>query len=378
MSTGNIIFITIILIIYWIILLRKYEIDRVYDIGDIDAEELFKKYNPMVAGCIQGGRKILSRDLLAVILNLIDKKNIGLEIKQSEQLDKNYEYIIYKVPEKENEMDEIEKIIYNWLFDYKQDKAELSQAISKMPLNIMAKDNMEKLNNEVEKQLDKIGVNQHKVPNIIKIFNGVILIFAWLIGLKNMFENNFYFEINDNIAGTVVMLLYPIYPLVIVAVIKLVNILVKKFCNILEKYDIVTEKVFKSTALIVALYVVLAIFTLINVRPEDRYVLADEALLGVAILICVTDKQMLKNSPLAIEDYSKLNCLKRQMEDYTLLEEKDVEHIVFWGKYLAYAVSFGNGRNLIKRVKGLDEFDIADEFFDFKIETYESKKIKLF
>lgn len=377
MSTGNIIFITIILVIYWIILLRKYEIDRVYDINDIDADELFKKYNPMVAGCIQGGRKILSRDLLAVILNLIDKKNIGLEIKQSEQLDKNYEYIISKVPEKENELDEIEKIIYNWLFDYKQDKADLSQAISKMPLNIMAKDNMERINNEVEKQLNKIGVNQHKVPDIIKIFNGLILLAAWFIGLKHMFEKGFYFEINDNIAGAVALVLYSAFPLVVVAVIKIVNILVKKFCNILEKYDIVTEKVFKSTALLVTLFGVLAIFTLINVKPEDRYVLVDEALLGVAILICVTDKQMLKNSPLAIEDYSKLNCLKRQMEDYILLEEKDVEHIVLWGKYLAYAVSFGNGRTLIKRVKGLDEFDIADEFLDFEIETYDSKKTKL-
>ena len=69
---------------------------------------MFEKYNPLIAGCIQGNREILSRDILAVILGLINKKIIKLEfLTNSTQTKDAYKYYIEKNPEKENEMDEI-------------------------------------------------------------------------------------------------------------------------------------------------------------------------------------------------------------------------------------------------------------------------------
>ena len=63
---------SIILVIYWIVLLIVYEKDKRYVVSNINEEELFKKYNPLLAGCIEETRDILSRDIIAVILNLIN------------------------------------------------------------------------------------------------------------------------------------------------------------------------------------------------------------------------------------------------------------------------------------------------------------------
>ena len=51
--TFKIIIIAICLLVYWIILMLIYEKDKKYILDYVDDEELFKKYNPMIAGCIQ-------------------------------------------------------------------------------------------------------------------------------------------------------------------------------------------------------------------------------------------------------------------------------------------------------------------------------------
>ena len=108
---------------------------------------------------------------------------------------------------------------------------------------------------------------------------------------------------------------------------------------------------------------------IITLLVGNKYLVADEILICISLIIMLTDDLMIKNSVKMIEDFSKINCLKKHIEDYSMMEDRDIEHVTLWGKYLAYAVSFGNGRTLIKREKGVDEFDIADEFWDFEIEA---------
>ena len=68
-----------ILFIYWLILINKYEKDKKYLISPND-EEMFEKYNPLMAGCIQGSRNVLARDIIAVVLDLVNKKYLKLDI----------------------------------------------------------------------------------------------------------------------------------------------------------------------------------------------------------------------------------------------------------------------------------------------------------
>ena len=92
--TNKVIIFTICLFIYWIILLLIYEKDKKQIIQDLDEDELFKKYNPMLAGCIQGSRDILARDIIAVILGLINKNNIKLQIYGKSKGKDKYTYAI--------------------------------------------------------------------------------------------------------------------------------------------------------------------------------------------------------------------------------------------------------------------------------------------
>ena len=116
--TKTVLIFAIILFAYWVILLFVYEKDKKYRTSYTDEDELFKKYNPLIAGCIQGSREILARDIIAVILNLIDKKLIKMEIMPSVRENEPYSYILLKPnSEDEKKMDEIEKYICGWIFE---------------------------------------------------------------------------------------------------------------------------------------------------------------------------------------------------------------------------------------------------------------------
>lgn len=370
MSTTTIILFTVALIIYWIFLLYKFEIDSKYEVSNINAEELFQKYNPMVAGCFQGGRDILPRDILAVILNLIEKRNIGLEIKSTNDEKKKYNYYISRVPEKENEMDKIEKKIYYWLFsDYNKESIELSSAISKMPLNIMAKPNMEELSQEVKQMLNKIGVNQHKVPKIVKTIDVIILFLVWISIMLHLLNKGYSMDENIRTILVAICMIIFCFPIFYIIMIKVWNLIFKKCINFIDKINIADSKVFKMAIVLFAIFLAIAITSFIQESPDNRYIIVDEALYCIAIIIVATDKKMLNNSPLAIEDYSKLNSLKNNIEEYSLMEEKDLEYIVLWGKYLAYAVSFGNAKKITKGYKDLQDLNISDDFFELKVEV---------
>ena len=85
----------IALSIYWIVLLVLFEkedtIDYTYE--NIDDTETLKKYNPLIAGCIVDNRQVLPRDIMAVVLNLIQKDYIKMEMVPNKDTDgENYIY----------------------------------------------------------------------------------------------------------------------------------------------------------------------------------------------------------------------------------------------------------------------------------------------
>ena len=175
----------LVLLGYWIVLLVKYENDKKHPIINIKEEELFKKYNPMLAGCLQGSRDILARDIIAVILNLIDKKNIELDIKNTLEGKENYRYFINKVPNKEHEMDEIERYVYNWIFAG-SGAVNLADALKKLPEDKIANEKFKELNKMVQKSLNQKGSNLKGVPKILRIFNTILFIVSIYISIKHM------------------------------------------------------------------------------------------------------------------------------------------------------------------------------------------------
>ena len=63
---------------------------------------------------------------------------------------------------------------------------------------------------------------------------------------------------------------------------------------------------------------------------KNQIALVTELLIGVSTLIILTDDLMMKNDPIIAEDYSRLNALKYKIENYSMMQNRDVKEIVLW------------------------------------------------
>lgn len=52
-----------------------------------------------------------------------------------------------------------------------------------------------------------------------------------------------------------------------------------------------------------------------------------------------------------IDEQDKWKALKKYMEDFSLLKEKEVPDLVLWEKFLVYATAFGISEKVIKQLK---------------------------
>lgn len=65
------------------------------------------------------------------------------------------------------------------------------------------------------------------------------------------------------------------------------------------------------------------------------------------------------------EEYIKAQCLKAYIEDYSLLDEKDIESTIIWEDYLAYAVAFGISNKVTDKFsEGLLNLNLALQDLD--------------
>ena len=343
---GNTVLVfAICLAIYWIILLFVYEKDKKYIVSDVNAKELFKKYNPLIAGCIEGNREILSRDIIAVILNLINKGNIKLTLKGSIEEKSFYKYIIEKVPEKEKDMDRIEAYIYNWVF--KHDVESLDSRLKAMPKEKNANNMFKTLNDMAKRELNHIGANNASVPKRIRILDVFLLIISIVLvfnHLPSYMDVSTYLTMDSIIIFFVILFLPLIFTLIINIIIRFRHFITNR------AQKISSQKVVTTSITVIVFTLIIMAITYFIFHSFD--LLLDELLIGVATLIVLTDNLMLKNSIKMIEDYSKLTTLKNNLE-YTLLSEKDIEQVVLWNQYLAYAVSFGIGKKIIDKMKDI-------------------------
>ncbi len=356
--TNKILIISIIFFAYWIVLIFIYEKDKKYVASYTGEEELFEKYNPLIAGCIQGSREILARDIIAVILNLIDKKKIKMEIVPSSRYKEPYKYMLEKT--NEENMDEIEIYIYRWLFK-SNSSVDLAERLKEMPKEEVANKKFKELNKIAKRKLNEIGANMNKVPMTIRVFN----VFLFLISLVLVYVHIQYnkFEIYDSNSiylkvltlGKLIIILIPVLiglisiPInLLVATRHRVHKLVRKFTG---------QKIVTTTATIALLFFIIIFITAIFAK-ESRFLIVDELLIGISLIIMLTDNLMIKNEAVRIEDFSRLNMLKDKLEDDTLFEDRDIEQIVLWEKYLAYGVAFGVSGKISKRIK---EMHIDDD-----------------
>lgn len=356
--TGKIGIVAICLFIYWIILIGIYEKDKKYKVVNIDEDELFKKYNPMVAGCIQGSRNILARDIIAIILGLINKKIIKLDIESKLEGKDDYSYFIAKNIELENEMDDIEKYVYDWVFRGNE-IVDLTKRLQEMPKETYANQSFRKLSELVESELAQKGANQSKVPLLIRGFNIFLLALSIVLVIKHIMFNGFnmYGQPIHSLGSAIFIgalsqfsiILIMLFMIILNWAINLIVIIRHKINKTVQR--ITGQKIATTTISLLVLFGSMIILTAIF--SPVKYIVVDEILICIATILVLTDNLMLKNSVIMIEDFSKLNALKDKIEDYSIMKDRDVEQVILWEQYLSYAVSFGIAEKIMKRIKGL-------------------------
>ena len=279
----------------------------------------------MLAGCFQGSRDILARDIIAVVLNLIEKKNIELDIRNVNETKENYRYIIKRVDEKENEMDEVERCVYEWIFGTRE-QIELIDALKEMPKNKNANEKFKSLNKMVQNKLNEKGINKKGVPKVLRIFNTILFAIAVIVAIKHILYEGMEIYSNMDMIFAIFVILISMLPftmmLLYIPILLIVGIR-HKITKLIHK--ITGQRVIITAISIIAIFLIIIVLTILFSNPANRYLIADEILICIAIVIMLTDNLMLQNSVTMIEDYSKLNGLKDKIEDYSMMEDRDIE-----------------------------------------------------
>ena len=233
-------------------------------------------------------------------------------------------------------MDEIEKYIYHWLFGDKT-SIDFAERLKELPKEDDANKKFKQLSKMAKAKLNRVGANVSKVPMAVRVFNpeaikGIsieiievfLLCFPMLLGI----------------------LYIPIYLMICTR--HRVNKAIRKFTG---------QKVVTTTVTIVLIFFVVMLITLLF-GESLRFLIIDELLISISLIIMLTDNLMLKNESIMIKD---------KLEDDTLFKDRDVEQVTLWEKYLAYAVAFGVADKIIKRIKEINIDDDLEKILESKM-----------
>ena len=87
-----------------------------------------------------------------------------------------------------------------------------------------------------------------------------------------------------------------------------------------------------------------------NLLKVPFIILGAMAILGI-ILAFVAKKKLNIYTQKAVDEIDKWKGLKDFMEDFSLIDQKELPSIVIWEKYLVYATAFGIADKVIKQLK---------------------------
>ena len=361
----------VFLIIYWLFLLFKYEKEKIVYFECDDDFKILDKYNPLIAACLADNREVLSRDILAVLVNLINKNIIKLDIvpiepnNSSINENKKYKYILKRINENEGKMDNIEAYVHGLFFNFSYNDGNtirLDEAIDELNKNKNLNFKMQELNTMALQKLNSIGANLHNVPLIVRFTNFILLFLAIFLGIFH-FINNTPIKIYYSSLYLILLLI----ALSIILALPLIYILFKLFLIFIAYIKRLINKtnenytgqkiVSSSIAVFLVIFVLMIAFYILT---KNYVILMDIFMIGLATLIVKTDNLMSKNHDSILSDYYSLNFIKYKIEEYSLLNQKNLHYITLWEKYLAYAISFGFAEQMLNKVRKTydDDLDI--------------------
>ena len=365
MLTGGI---CIFLVIYWIVLLFMFEKEEPYNYTYENADDLetLKKYNPMVAGSFVDNRQVLSRDVTAVVLNLIQKDVLHMEMKPTMEGKENYTYMISRNSNADiSKLDEIEKYVLSWLFGYyEQEEIDLIEKLKEISRRKDFLKHIKQLDRLTQNKLNAIGANIKSVPGFIRKANIILLIIVCIMAMVHITNNGLNIHIYEStlfILGFVAIGVIVILPVValIIHLFLFAIVLLKKLIK--SQAERLSGKKIVSMSLMILIFMAIFIGIVYMIAP-NKYICLDIFMIGMALLIVRTDNLMTKHSKEALNDYYALREIKYKISEYSLIKDEQINYMKLWDEYLIYAVAFGIPIQIVNKLKETHQEDEDIEY----------------
>ena len=349
---------------YWIYLLIKYEKEMFIPSASFDDMELLEKYNPMIAACIAQNRGMHPRDIIAVLVDLL---NLGvLKMEVTKVPDKygrkdTYKYILeknlgfFEDPKKLEALDDIQNDVLDMFFGRGiNGQIELMKKLQEIKDDERAARKFKQLEEKCTEKLEEIGANFKKIPTVVLILNNM-LFFITLIYIIGVVAYNITLSISTLstsrtqmaysmlIYSVVIIMvglfLYPITIFIIKIILMIVNAIRATIAKI--AFKLTSKKLVRAIIKIGIVFVIAMVVEKYIIN--ESYILICTLLLFSGLLLILTDNLMTSHDNRIKKDYFRLKMLQDNIENGSLLEEKEFKHNILWERYLTFAIALGVG-----------------------------------
>lgn len=352
------IMITAVLLLYWIYLLIRYEKDVLYKVEDFDEMSILEKYNPIISACIAQNRDMQPRDILAALIDLVNRKVLDLETIKKVNQKNGKEEIEYKLTKSEKffddsiELDDIDRTVIAIFFDGNT-SIKLKARLKEIKNSSGMLRRISKLDNAVTEKLEKIGANFVKVPKKLLTLNNIIFILVILFVIAVVIVNiNLAYSTNTSgrlrisvtlsVMILIIILLGVVYPAIWIfyLILSTLGVWLKKMLDkIAFKFS---GKKLTQTLISLGITFVI-VFVIESIFVHSSYIFILTILVMMGYLLIVTDNLMSSHSLKVRNDYFYLKSIQDKIENGSLLNEKGIESQILWDKYLTFAIALGIG-----------------------------------
>lgn len=307
---------TIVLFIFTMALTKKIKVKEY-------VRETDSILDPIIAEAIID-RKIGAKELImSCIVDLISKgklKNIEndaieiIDLKDISDYEKDIVSLIFR-EKKKIKFDDIDKVFLNQIVETKV-FYKLLKSIKQKILNKLYSD----------KIYNKAGDIILKIIKILSIF-----ILGNAIGLVNLVIMNIDLTMNSILNVNIV---------IIIAILIFVLIKIESSSGTLFKVRN-GKNSFVEGIIYLIIYLVCMVIVIFTTAKEHIIIYVVCALIFIINFIILKRARLHVFTKKGKEEYRKVASLKKYILDYTLMEQRELDSIIIWDKYLAYSVAFG-------------------------------------
>ncbi len=333
------ILLTVGLVINFIYLVVKYQKDKMLPIVNISEKELLDKHGAIICSCILQKRNFKPRDIIAVLVSLIQKDEISIELKRTSIDGEITNEYCLKRTSKNTELSEMEQGVIDIFFS-NTDRCVLNYDIKKISRKLDTASLIRKSN----KALENLGVNAVKLPSKVKFRNNLFFILVCIFFILHIVYNfdkaTFFEDIKINFKYWVIIVI-KIDAIVILGAIltKLLTLVVERFINkkFQRKIELNDEVILEIFAKFLLTNCIILIFLMF--AGNNSFFIADILLMDVAMVLMVCDEMFTGHSIRLRKEYISLKNFEERLETKEIIEYFHIDKLELLKQYIPFLVA---------------------------------------